>query len=188
MAAPLELRTPMGTAAQAAEQSADGSMATMALRTSRPANEPWNGRDVAVRQSEWSKLCKTGNSLMPRKKRAVRCAGLLPASPHQGGGPPGPPGPFPFFAMFQNGPRRQGFAAPRKKRAPLTAAGRSENPTEIRERGLVRNGPAASLPLVGILAERLLGRKITPISLLTPTGLLMEAANARGGKSISARA
>jgi hypothetical protein len=31
----------------------------------------------------------------------------------------------------------------------LTAAGRSENPTEIRERGLVRNGLAASLPLVG---------------------------------------
>ena len=35
--------------------------------------------------------------------------------------------PFPFTSMFQNGPRRQGSASPRKTGAPLTAAGRSEN-------------------------------------------------------------
>jgi hypothetical protein len=29
--------------------------------------------------------------------------------------------PFPFTLMFQNGPRRQGFASPRKPGAPLTA-------------------------------------------------------------------
>jgi hypothetical protein len=34
--------------------------------------------------------------------------------------------PFPFTSIFQNGPRRQGFASPRRLRAPLTAPGRSE--------------------------------------------------------------
>jgi len=34
--------------------------------------------------------------------------------------------PFPLSLQFQNGPRRQGFASPRKTRAPLTAPGRSE--------------------------------------------------------------
>ena len=37
------------------------------------------------------------------------------------------PAPFPSPPMFQNGPRRPGFASPRKNRAPWTAAGRSEN-------------------------------------------------------------
>lgn len=35
--------------------------------------------------------------------------------------------PFPFISIFRNGPRRQGFASPRKSSAPLTAPGRSEN-------------------------------------------------------------
>jgi hypothetical protein len=39
--------------------------------------------------------------------------------------------PFPFIAIFRNGPRRQGFASPRKSSAPLTAPGRSE--TRLRE-------------------------------------------------------
>jgi hypothetical protein len=43
--------------------------------------------------------------------------------------------PFPFTLMFQNGPRSQGFASPRKTRAPLTAAGRSEDFPVRRERG-----------------------------------------------------
>ena len=33
--------------------------------------------------------------------------------------------PFPFRPIFQNGPRRQGSASPRKTSAPLTAPGRS---------------------------------------------------------------
>jgi hypothetical protein len=45
------------------------------------------------------------------------------------------PAPFPFTAIFQNGPRRQGFASPRKSGAPLTAPGRSENLSQTRERG-----------------------------------------------------
>jgi hypothetical protein len=35
------------------------------------------------------------------------------------------PAPFPSSPAFQNGPRRQGSAAPRKTSAPLTAPGRS---------------------------------------------------------------
>ena len=35
--------------------------------------------------------------------------------------------PFPFRTMFQNGPRRQGSATPRKTHAPLTAPGHSED-------------------------------------------------------------
>jgi hypothetical protein len=61
-----------------------------------------------------------------------------------------PAAPFPFFTMFQNGPRRQGgapgnlfnpgkdFPPPRPNRAPLTAAGRSEDFPTRRERGQVR--------------------------------------------------
>ena len=43
--------------------------------------------------------------------------------------------PFPFIPIFQNGPRRQGFAPPRKYSAPLTAPGRSEISSQRRERG-----------------------------------------------------
>src|SRR5437870_11013336 len=46
--------------------------------------------------------------------------------PKPRGGYPCDPAPFPFSSMFQNGPRRQGFASPRKSGAPLTAPGRSE--------------------------------------------------------------
>jgi hypothetical protein len=75
--------------------------------------------------------------------------------------------PFPFTSMFQNGPRRQGFAPenlfkpgkdsppPRTNRAPLPAPGRSENLPMRRERGqMQRPNPSESeaahrLPLVG---------------------------------------
>jgi hypothetical protein len=49
--------------------------------------------------------------------------------PKPRGGFPCDPAPFPFISIFQNGPRRQGFASPRKTGAPLTAPGRSEQPT-----------------------------------------------------------
>src|SRR5689334_5269951 len=84
---------------------------------------------AAVREVE-----KPGTVLCRAKSARQGARGAAP-EPRQGGYPPGPPGPFPFFSMFQNGPRRQGFAPPRKKRAPLTAPGRSEESTEIRERG-----------------------------------------------------
>jgi len=77
------------------------------------------------------------------------------------------PAPFPFTTRFQNGPRRQGcapenlfktgkdFPPPRTDRAPLTAAGRSEDLPMRRERGLVQRQThwqlvdLDGLPLVG---------------------------------------
>ena len=78
-----------------------------------------------------------------------------------------PPAPFPFSPMFQNGPRRQGYAPenlfktgkdfppPRSNRAPLTAAGRSKDLPMRRERGRTQRQnrselvALAGLPLVG---------------------------------------
>jgi len=54
--------------------------------------------------------------------------------------------PFPFTLMVQNGPRRQGFASPRKTRAPLTAPGRSEDVPVRRERGKRKDCFCGSLP------------------------------------------
>ena len=45
------------------------------------------------------------------------------------------PAPFPSSQTFQNGPRRQGSATPRKTSAPLTAPGRSGTAPNMRERG-----------------------------------------------------
>jgi DNA replication protein DnaC len=55
--------------------------------------------------------------LKDRKK-----AGLFPRPDEDGNRP----APFPHNDAFQNGPRRQGSASPRKTSAPLTAPGRSE--------------------------------------------------------------
>jgi hypothetical protein len=77
------------------------------------------------------------------------------------------PAPFPFTSMFQNGPRRQRSAPenlfkpgkdsppPRTNRAPLAAAGRSEDLSMRRERGQMQSlnrsefVAAYCLPLVG---------------------------------------
>jgi len=53
-----------------------------------------------------------------------RKAGLFPRAEEDGNRP----APFPSPELFQNGPRRQGSAAPRKTGPPLTAPGRSEKP------------------------------------------------------------
>jgi len=65
--------------------------------------------------------------LMPRANGARgKVPGALPRTPARGDTPLRPPARFPFTLMFQNGPRRPGFAPPRKNGAPWTAAGRSE--------------------------------------------------------------
>jgi hypothetical protein len=53
-----------------------------------------------------------------------RKAGLFPRAEEETR-----PAPFPSSEMSQNGPRRQGSAAPRKTSAPLTAPGRSGYPS-----------------------------------------------------------
>ena len=76
--------------------------------------------------------------------------GALPRTPTRGT-PPETPARFPFGPTFRNGPRRQGSAAPRTNRAPLTAPGRSEDLAMRRESGLMQSFFAArsGLPLVG---------------------------------------
>src|SRR6266516_3435688 len=94
-----------------------------------------------------------------RPNRARKGARGAAPEPRQGDKPPETPAPFPFRAMFQNGPRRQGcapenlfktgkdFPPPRRNRAPLTAAGRSEDLTGTRERGPMQRQNHPSLRL-----------------------------------------
>jgi hypothetical protein len=88
----------------------------------------------------------------PKTRGKVR--GALPRVPARGT-PPETPAAFPFRPMFQNGPRRQGFASPRTNRAPLTAPGRSEYLPVTRERRQIQRQNLSSLaalsglPLVG---------------------------------------
>ena len=116
----------------------------------------------------------SGEIILCRAQKAhavARYAGRCPG-PRQGS-PPETPAPFPFCAMIRNGPRPQGcatenlfkggkdFLPPRTNRAPLTAAGRSEDLTVTRERGLMQSRFAAprSLPLVGLGTDRELATK-----------------------------
>jgi len=98
---------------------------------------------------QWSKC------LMPRAENARgKVFGALPRIPARGT-PPETPAAFPFRSMFQNGPRRQGFASPRTNRAPLTAPGRSEDLPMTRERRQIQRqnlswfAALCGLPLVG---------------------------------------
>jgi hypothetical protein len=90
--------------------------------------------------------------LMPRANGARgKVRGALPRTPARGT-PPETPAAFSFPPIFQNGPRRQGFAPPRPNRAPLTAPGRSEKLSQRRKRRLMQSpklAPLARLPLVG---------------------------------------
>jgi hypothetical protein len=93
--------------------------------------------------------------LIPRAESALgKVGGALPRVPAKGT-PPEIPAAFPFRPMFKNGPRRQGCVSPRTNRAPLTAAGRSEELPMTRERRQMQRqnlSPFAAgcgLPLVG---------------------------------------
>jgi len=67
--------------------------------------------------------------------------------------------PFPFTQMFQNGPRRQGSAAPRKTSAALTAAGPFEDFPATRETQRLFLRLTTTSRLVGIeLRELVWGR------------------------------
>ena len=86
---------------------------------------------------------------MPRAESSRgKVLGALPRIPARGI-PPETPARFPFCPMFQNGPRRQGFATPRTNRAPLTAPGRSEDLPMRRESGQTQT-PSHSAALCGL--------------------------------------
>ena len=85
----------------------------------------------------------------PANSAGGKVRGALPRPPARGT-PPETPARFPSLSTFQNGPRCQGFAAPRINRAPLTAPGRSENSAGKRESAQVQSSAALpGLPLVG---------------------------------------
>jgi hypothetical protein len=93
--------------------------------------------------------------LMPSAKNADgKVHGALPRILARGT-PPETPAAFPFCPIFQNGPRRQGFASPRTNSAPLSAPGRSERLPITRERrqmptqNLSQFAALFDLPLVG---------------------------------------
>jgi len=84
-----------------------------------------------------------GGILYAAHKTRGKVRGALPRTPP--GDAPWTQARFPFCPMFQNGPRRQGFASPRTNRAPLTAAGRSEEFPMRRESGQMQTQNLLSL-------------------------------------------
>ena len=111
MAASLELRTPMGTRGADRDRSADGSMATMARKT-------------------------TSRSIHELGYSGLRLHEALPHTPPRGK-PPETPVPFPWSIQLYARQRIcQGFAKPGKRRPPLTdSLPCKERATEMRERG-----------------------------------------------------
>jgi hypothetical protein len=112
MAAPLETRTPTGTCSEGCNQSADGSMVTMAQGTTRQKTNPERRERDAL------------------GARMRRCLIL-----RQGARPPETPAPFPSGLMFRNGSFLSRVRKPRNNGAPLTESSHSGETTEMRERG-----------------------------------------------------
>jgi hypothetical protein len=136
MAAPLELRTPTSTAAQSG-----GRVRMEAWRQGRWSQ--WaEGQSAASGQGkrEWNP--GPGNGAL--KARMRRCLKL-----RQGASPLRPPAPFPSGSSLQNGGNLSRVRKPRKTGAPLTDRLRSEEATEMRERGPLASEAAFCLPLVG---------------------------------------
>ena len=123
MAAPLELRTPIGTCGgEGRNQSADGSMATRAREST--------GRMQSQGSSPGKEQGKTRPGDGARNARMRRRLIL-----RQGASPLRPPAPFPSDYMFRNGRNLSRVRKPRNNGAPLTNPLRSEDATEMRERG-----------------------------------------------------
>jgi hypothetical protein len=148
---------PQQARSQALLESADGSRAhrreqiqfvgegTLPSGTSELVGE--NDLDGMVRREE--ARVRSGIVLGPRTPGA--CGRGAAPNPARGTSPLRPPAPFPFLAIVRNGPPPSRVRKPRKKRAPLTAAGRSEEFTMTRERGPQKVPPRRplGLPLVG---------------------------------------
>src|SRR5712692_1434210 len=123
IAAPLELRTPTSTAAKAAKQSADGSVANHGA-----------GVNGAEGQSEENSRGNREREERARERREKHAHEALPHTP-PGGKPPETPAPFPSVSMLHNGGHLSRVRKPRNNSAPLTDRLRYEESTEMRERG-----------------------------------------------------
>jgi hypothetical protein len=139
MAAPPEMRTPMGTAAKAA------------MRVRMEAWRQWrwsqlaegSPREIEGRSGRWRVQGKPAadGALEARMRRCLKL--------RQGASPLRPPAPFPSGSMLQNGGNLSRVRKPRKNGAPLTDSLRSEDSPEMRERGPSARRAASRLPMVG---------------------------------------
>ena len=127
MAAPTELRTPMGTCGESCKQSADGSVATEALESTDTGGCEERGKRTMGG--------KAGARLTARMRLCLKH--------RQGASPLRPPAPFPSAPIFQNGGNPSRVRKPRTNRAPLTDSLRSEDLPDIRERGPLGVGSRA---------------------------------------------
>ena len=160
MAAPPELRTPMGTAAEAALR------VRMEVwrqwRASQfgggPFDHPWN-REQTMKLWDGALEARTRRCLVLR----------------HGASPLRPPAPISFFFIIRKRGKLSRVRKPRKLRAPLTASLSSEEFAQTRKWGPAGAGAFSCLPLVGPPQPRLPAAK----NLLDRTGLLMEAATVR---------
>ena len=117
MAAPLELRTPMGTAARAA------------IRVRMEAWRQWRRRQLAESNPMEGHRAIT-YSEPAREARMRRCLIL-----RQGASPLRPPAPFPSATILQKEGNLSRVRKPRKNGAPLTDSLPSEDFPQMRERG-----------------------------------------------------
>jgi hypothetical protein len=138
MAAPPELRTPMGTAAKAAIRVR--MEAWRQWRWSRPSEGSPREMEGSGRSGVQGKPAADG-ALVARMRRCL----IL----RQGASPLRPPAPFPSGSMLQNGGNLSRVRKPRKNGAPLTDSLRSEDSTKMRERGPSAKRAASRLPMVG---------------------------------------
>jgi hypothetical protein len=123
IAAPLELRTPTSTAAKAAIRVRMEAWRTMALESMGQKANP-----KRVRRGTESGMCGGGERRADARMR--RCLIL-----RQGASPLRPRPPFPRHPCCRTGGDLSRVRKPRKNGAPLTDGLRSEEFTEMRERG-----------------------------------------------------
>jgi len=139
MAAPLELRTPMGTEAAATKR-----VRMEAWRQRRGSQTAEDSRKDLEKEGKKS---AAGSALEARMRLCL----IL----RQGEKAPlRPPAPFPSDSMFRNGRNLSRVRKPRKNGAPLTDSFRSEQAAEMRERGLVAKRRNLSVPRQSEPAQR----------------------------------
>ena len=123
IAAPLELRTPMSTAAKAASR----------VRMEAWRQWRWSQSGRRPIREEFAKEEEAGSPAAEERRADARMRRRLKL--RQGASPLRPPAPFPSGFMFQNGGNLSRVRKPRRNGAPLTACHRSEDTAEMRERG-----------------------------------------------------
>ena len=133
-AAPLELRTPMGAAAQAA------------IRVRMEAWRQWRSgvrrrKEIGMNHGEPG---RRGTGGAARYARMRRCLKL-----RQRVNPLRPPAPFPCDLIMPNGGNLSRVRKPRTKRAPLTDSLRSGTLSRYEGKGASGWGDVICLPLVG---------------------------------------